>query len=124
METSQLSIEALEQIDTICCRFEKELKGSNDYDLRDYLTGTTGLERATLLIELIALDIDYRGRRNEEVSLEDYASLFPDDRPTIERAFSNGQIRLETQSDVATRVPRRQPKNRSSCRRESVGIGS
>lgn len=80
-----LSIEALERIDERCCRFERELKSNDPHqrDLADYLTDTSGLERSTLLVELLSLDLEYRRRRGESVSPEDYAGLPEEDRATV-----------------------------------------
>ena len=89
--SDQLSIEDLERIDQRCCQFEKELKQGNGSDLGGYLTGTTGRERSTLLLELLALDIDYRERRGQRLPAEDYEVMFPGDREVIEKAFARSQ---------------------------------
>jgi serine/threonine protein kinase/formylglycine-generating enzyme required for sulfatase activity len=87
----ELSIEDLERIDRTCCQFEKELKQGNDGDLRGYLAGVAGRERATLLLELVALDIDYRRRRGSEIDPEEYEAMFPGDRSSILKAFVRSQ---------------------------------
>ena len=108
----QLSIEDLERIDRTCCQFEKELKRGNGIDLREYLKGSTGHERSTLLYELVALDIDYRKRRGEEPPQGDYEAMFPDDCGVIERAFARNRPKLRSDTaetaDVATHVAKGQ----------------
>ena len=56
------------------------------------LSGVGEMERSVLLAELIALDVDYRRRRGESPTEQDYLNHFPDDAETIREAVSDGQI--------------------------------
>src|SRR6056297_3131726 len=88
----QLPIATLERIDDLCADFEKAWqlgeRPSIENAIRDDLTGKP---RDTLLAELIALDIDYRKRREETPTQQDYADRFPDANTLIAELFGASQ---------------------------------
>jgi serine/threonine protein kinase len=94
----QLSIEDLERIDQKCCQFERELKRGNGVELGEYLAGTSGRERTTLLFELLALDIDYRQRQGRPLPPQDYEAIFPGDGEVIEKAFARSRPQLPAET--------------------------
>ena len=91
----ELSIEDLEQIDETCSRFEKALKAGRQEDVRDYLGDATGRVRATLLLELVALDVDYARRRGRDATIADYEAVLPADADVIAKAFLRCQPATE-----------------------------
>ena len=67
-----------ERIDCVCERFEDAWQSGKRPRLEDYLIEVDELERAHLLRELIALDIDYRRQLGEKPVASDYQDRFPD----------------------------------------------
>ena len=89
---SDLSIDALEQIDVICMQFETAWKEGARPDLGEYLKNSAvAHERAALLNELLALDIDYRVALGEEPTQADYQQQLPDDHETIARFWGSSR---------------------------------
>ena len=96
--TDRLPIEVLERIDRTCCQFEATWKNGTPPNLLSYVNAAEGIERDTLLFELVVLDIDYRRRSGANPSLPDYLAQFPDARELVEKAF--GQSRAESTSQL------------------------
>jgi serine/threonine protein kinase len=65
-------------IDQICDQFEKAWKTGNQPVLKDFLEKVDVADRPMLLAELVAIDLDYRGRRGEKRRWEDYRAEFPE----------------------------------------------
>lgn len=82
---SKLPIAALERIDDLCLRFEAEHRNGQAPDIGVFLESITNpVEREALLGELIALDIDYRQKRGETPTADEYLARFPDNRSIIQ----------------------------------------
>ena len=79
-DKASLSVDVLERIDRICVEFESAWKADQPPRVEQYLGETGGAERSRLLRELLLLDLDYRGRRYERPTLEEYVGRFPQDR--------------------------------------------
>jgi serine/threonine-protein kinase len=79
-ETAQ-PLSQVQRIDAVCRRFEQAWKAATSASQRprieDYFGDTPEQERPLLLRELIALEIDYRGRAGEHPSLAEYHTRFP-----------------------------------------------
>jgi len=60
------------QIDEVCDLFEAAWKGGGRPEIKDYLQESPVPARAALLAELIPLDMEYRKRKGESVSEDDY----------------------------------------------------
>ena len=101
-EKTQLSVEALERIDEVCCQFESALRQNRDQDIRDLLSSAKEAERSSLLRELLVLDIDYKRRRNERVLLADYLEKFSDDSEAVNWAFAQVQQGPPTDKPTST----------------------
>ncbi len=67
-----------ERIDRVCERFEDAWQSGKRPQLEDYLNEVDELERAHLMRELVALDIDYRVQLGEKPEASDYQARFPD----------------------------------------------
>ena len=84
----KLPIEALERIDDLCAAFEQKWQTNEPPSIESVLAGQVGTsERDVLLAELIALDIDYRRRRGEAPTAQEYLKRFPDDASAINDAL-------------------------------------
>jgi hypothetical protein len=74
-------------LERICDRFEGDWQSGRRPSIEDYLTEAGGRERATLLGELLAVDLAYRRRAGESPVPEEYHDRFPADRELVEGAF-------------------------------------
>ena len=73
--TDRLSAE--NQIDAICDAFEEECQQGSSPQLLSYLDRCEASEQSTLFAELLLLDLEYRKRRGETPSRDDYLKRFP-----------------------------------------------
>ena len=80
-----LPIPTLERIDDCCIEFEQVWRGGRTPDILDFVPEDfEGREREILVRELIALDLDYRRRRGQNVRSRDYIERFADQREWID----------------------------------------
>jgi len=83
-----LPIAILERIDDHCAAFEKAWQNGERPVIQDFVPDDLiDRPREVLLAELIALDIDYRKRRGESPTRQDYAESFPHHETLIEDVF-------------------------------------
>ncbi len=79
LRQKKLPIAALERIDDLCAEFERKWQSNEPPTIESVLTvDASRLERDILLTELVVLDIDYRRRRGESPTKQDYLARFPD----------------------------------------------
>ena len=84
----QLPIATLERIDDLCADFEKAWQSGERPSIENAIPDDLiGKPLNALLAELIALDIDYRKRRDETPTQQDYADRFPDANTLIAELF-------------------------------------
>lgn len=84
----KLPIAALERIDVACAAFEQQWQAGEPPAIEQALAGDMpDDERAVLLAELIALDVDYRRRRGEAPQKDAYRERFPEATAAIDDAF-------------------------------------
>jgi hypothetical protein len=76
VEEAALPVSRVQRIDAACLQFEKAWKMGQRPRIEDYLVDTTEPERALLLRELIALDVDYRRQAGEQPQAEEYQVRF------------------------------------------------
>jgi WD40 repeat protein/tetratricopeptide (TPR) repeat protein len=74
---STLPLSAVRRINAVCNRFELAWKAGPRPLIEDYLGNTPEPERATLVRDLVGLDIDYRRQAGEQPTAEDYRDRFP-----------------------------------------------
>lgn len=85
----KLPIEALERIDNLCSEFEGKWQSNQPPTIESLLPrDLPEHERNALLAELIVLDVDYRQRRGETPTAQEYLDRFPDDSALIKEAFN------------------------------------
>ncbi len=90
----KLPIAALERIDDLCADFERKWQTNLPPTIESVLSGDVSpIERAVLLAELIVLDIDYRRRRGETPTKQEYLDRFPESSGAINEAFNEGNNR-------------------------------
>lgn len=89
-----LPIAALERIDDLCASFERKWQTGEPPAIESMLTEDfEPIQREVLLAELISLDVDYRRRRGEKPTKEQYLDRFPDDAHVINETLDEGDKR-------------------------------
>ena len=71
-----LSLDEKLQIDQVCLAFEAAWKSAAEPRVEQYLADVAEPARSALLTELLLLDVDYRHRRGERPTAEEYRDLF------------------------------------------------
>ncbi|QDS98771.1 serine/threonine protein kinase [Adhaeretor mobilis] len=90
----KLPIAALERIDDLCADFERQWQSGEPPAIEVMLSeDVSPIERDVLLAELIMLDVDYRRRRGETPTNQEYLDRFPDASTAINDALSEGDQR-------------------------------
>ncbi len=93
----KLPIAALERIDDLCADFERRWQSDEPTTIESVLSGDVSpiepVERNVLLAELIVLDIDYRRRRGETPTKQEYLDRFPEVSIAINDALNEGDKR-------------------------------
>lgn len=75
--SEQLALLHLEQeIDSICDSFESAWRSGRHPELAEYLNQTK-LPASTLFVELVQIDLDYRRRSGEKITIEEYVERYP-----------------------------------------------
>ncbi len=84
----RLPIAALERIDDLCADFERRWQSDVPPDIETVLPADfSPLEREVLLTELVLLDRDYRRRRGESPTKQQYLDRFAECAPAINEAL-------------------------------------
>lgn len=87
----KLPIAALERIDDLCAEFERQWRTNGAPSIESVLAvEMSSVERNALLAELIVLDIDYRRRRGETPTEQEYIARFPKNATEISGALNEG----------------------------------
>ncbi|TWT80361.1 Serine/threonine-protein kinase PknB [Planctomycetes bacterium CA13] len=90
----KLPIAALERIDDLCADFERKWQSNEPLSIESVLSGDVSpIERDVLLAELVVLDIDYRRRRGETPTKQEYLDRFPEVSQAINDALNEGDKR-------------------------------
>ncbi len=88
---NRLPIEALERIDDLCAEFEHRWQTDEPPTIESLLArDVSDGERDVLLAELVVLEIDYRRRRGETPTKQEYLDRFPENSKAINDALSEG----------------------------------
>ena len=81
-----------DRIEAVCSQFETAWKAARCRaewpSIEQFLSGSSGSERSTLLCELLMLDLEFQRRGGLRPERRDYQSRFPDDPGAIARAFA------------------------------------
>lgn len=90
----KLPIATLERIDDLCASFERNWQADEPPLIESVLPEDLGdAEQEVLLAELIVLDIDYRRRRDEKPTAQDYIERFPEYSKAINDALKDNAKR-------------------------------
>lgn len=86
----KLPIAALERIDDLCAEFERKNQSNEAPTIESVIpVDIPSSERDVLLAELIVLDVDYRRRRSETPSQQEYLDRFPNQTQVILDTFKD-----------------------------------
>ena len=100
---AELPVAALERIDDICVEFEAAWRRGEPAEIEAALDrADSPSERAALLAELLALDVDYRLKRGEKPTIDEYCRRFPADADLVRGALDQ---RTEPQQSSAFQPP-------------------
>ncbi len=77
------------RLDPLCDLFEEEWQAGRTPLLEDYLPAIGEADRPALLDELLALDLDYRRRRDDNPQAEEYLQRLPQYAELIEKFFGS-----------------------------------
>ena len=96
-----LLLGAVRRIDAVCGRFEETLQSGGTMTIERCLAESSGdsLESATLLRELLSLELEYRLRRGERPTPDEYLPRFRANEKIVELAF------LESAATQAEAIP-------------------
>ncbi len=90
----KLPIAALERIDDRCAEFERQWQSNEPPTIESMLSeDIPDVEREVLLAELVVLEIDYRRRRGDAPTEQEYLGRFPDHSPAINDALNDDDKR-------------------------------
>jgi WD40 repeat protein/predicted Ser/Thr protein kinase len=78
----KLPLTVLERIDEVCTRFEKRWRNGHRPDIRDFLDGA-GEERQALFRALLELELEYRRKRGEQPTADEYRQRFPEEDGSV-----------------------------------------
>ncbi len=85
-------------IDRLCSRYEAALLAGEGPSLEGYVREAGMGDPSCLLAELLAIDLDYRGRRGETPTPSDYAPRFPAFADLIAEAFQSSATARQAQA--------------------------
>src|SRR5262245_2695305 len=82
---SPLSV--LEQIDSVCDRFEAAWKDGLSPRIEEFVGQATGSQRSDLIAALLGVELELRQRQGERPTPDAYCVRFPDQAGPIARVF-------------------------------------
>ncbi|MCH8924257.1 MAG: serine/threonine protein kinase, partial [Planctomycetes bacterium] len=87
-----------------CRQFEAARASGADPRIEDFLQEGGEADRGVLLRELLCMEIAARRQRDEQPSLEEYHSRFPDDGRAVEEAFERASAETLEDDIAPTRI--------------------
>lgn len=79
-----------QQVDRIGDQFDRAWQSPEIPRLEDFLGKTTEPLRSTLLLELLAVELEYRTKRGDLPDFSEYLARFPNDVEVVKRCFAKG----------------------------------
>jgi serine/threonine-protein kinase len=104
-----LSATLAEELDRACDRFEAAWKAGAEPRIEDHLANFDILDRSALLRELIGVELDWRHKRGDSVSLSEYQARFPEDSRAVGSAFIAFTARRKDDSTPSSYATPRPP---------------
>src|ERR1051325_4351928 len=86
-KNDRLSLAAERRIDEACVRFERALQAKQMVAIEDHLGAVAESEGSALLRELLRLEVEYRLRRGEQPTVDEYRARFPTHADSIAKWF-------------------------------------
>ncbi len=83
-----LPVESAERIDRICDRFEAAWRNGEKPSIDDHIADSTEPERSILWRELVTIEVQYRRMANDEPTINEYESRFPEQRQFLQVLLS------------------------------------
>lgn len=80
-------VRQIQAADDLCDRFEAAWKHGEHPSLEQCLEAASGLDRETLLLDLLIIELEFRTARGEEVTPEEYHARFPDEEHIVRSVF-------------------------------------
>src|SRR5271155_1243453 len=96
-----LPVASLRAIDKICSQFEHAWIAGGAPRMEDYYKLVSGSEFPVLFRELLILDLEYRRRRGESPTPDDYVKRFPHQPALVSEAWLEIQKRSQQPSAVS-----------------------
>jgi WD40 repeat protein/serine/threonine protein kinase/tetratricopeptide (TPR) repeat protein len=90
-----LSFSVQYRIDKVCNKFEAQWKAGAQPRIETCIDEFPKSERPALLLELIALEIEFRRKRGENLSPGEYHARFPGYRESVDAAFHESAVSRE-----------------------------
>lgn len=78
-----------DRVDVLCDAFESSYRSGERPQIEDYLSTSIPDDQATLLSELVPLDVEYRQAQGESPTPLEYEARFPGHIDVVRRAFPN-----------------------------------
>ena len=122
-----LSPEELERVDRVCDRFEEAWRSGHRPELKAFVEELDTPVGKVLLRELLKVELDYRGQRGEQPTVEEYQALFPDHASLVAAVFAEAMESLgrsqgtTTPPNSAAAVAEPPPPSESPRAPESIG---
>ncbi len=89
-----------DQVDLVCDQFEAAAQAGKWWRIEDVIAEFSASGRSTLLIELLAIEIDLRRRRGETVDFAVYRKRFPEAFPILEELVVEARRDPRKRSDI------------------------
>jgi serine/threonine-protein kinase len=77
------------RIDLLCDQFESAWRSGGRPELDSFAEDTSVKDRSALIVELVAVDLEYRRRAGERPGLAEYADRFPEAAAELARLFES-----------------------------------
>ncbi|MCG8587328.1 MAG: serine/threonine protein kinase, partial [Pirellulales bacterium] len=104
--TDTTTMSSDDRIDILCDAYEKAYQSGKKPDFSDYLEDCDDSERDSLFAELMMLDVEFRQKRGEKPSTDDYLVRYPEFAPVIETiAFKRGLASTIRRPATESHVP-------------------
>lgn len=90
------------RVDLICDAFEQAWLAGNEPSINDFLSDVAGPERSRLFRELLAMDVEYRKKRGEQVGPQELVERFPEFETVARQLFEEPTLAAPAADPFAT----------------------
>lgn len=118
-----LTDQQLTEIDVLCERFDQELVNGRSPRIEIFLAETAEANRDALLVELLAIELEYRAQRGDELEPAEYFRRFPHQETAIASVLA-GQTATQFPGQGTSSIPVKTPPTLANFRLlEDIGHG-